>query len=275
MSGLSAGWGGVWGLGSAGSAYASVLIPKFVYYSETVTITLSSNDQIVFTEGGGALTATIAAGTYPWGVLGQQIKIALEAAGAGTYTVTYSHTTHKFTLTKSSGTFTMTYSGTGRDAMPTIGFTSSQSAALTYTSGTAVPGTTTVTCTTRARYLDVPDEVDREDFEAQDGQRQSALVTASERIAFTLEFETTAVHQTLKDMWRQAGRYGIPIDWYPDSTTSDYITVYWDQKRFPMGEMVRSRGVYRYYEGEFVWRVRVPASGTLTARSFDDRRPSS
>ena len=273
-----AGWGYPWGgAGSGGmpAASCSVLIPKFVYYSQTVTITTNSNDQIQFTEGGGNLTATIAAGTYAWGALAQYVKIALEAAGAGDYTVSYSATTRKFTLTKSAGAFTLDHGGATYDALPTLGFTGDKSGSLSYTSDSSVPSTTTITCTQRARYLNVADEVERDDYEGASGRRESALVSAAERIAFTLEFESTATHQALRDMWRQAGRWGGAIDYYPDSTTSDYITVYWDQKQFPLTEMTRSRNLYRHYEGELVFRVKVPAGGTLTARSFDDRRPSS
>jgi len=255
---------------------ASVLIPKFVYRPSVVTITTSSNDQFVFTIGGGNLTATLTAGTYPWGVLTKYIKAALEAADAtGTYTVTYSQSTMKYTLVRSSGTFTLDVGASARDALPTLGFTSDKTGALTYTSDSAVPAETTITCTRRLRYIDLADECERDDYEAASGRRESSLVSRAERITFTLEAESTTVHGYLKEMWRNSGRHGGSIDFYPDSTTSPYITVYWDQKRFPMTEMVRSRNLYRHYEGEFAFRVKIPLAGTLTPTDFDDRRPSS
>jgi len=271
-----AGWGGLWGAGSGGgSSYVSVKIPKFVYRPARVTIVSGALDQITFGEGGGALTATVAPGEYTWGALAQMIQVALEAAGAGDYTVTYSLTTRMYTLVKSAGTFTLDYSAGTRDLLPTIGITADKSGALTYTSDSAVPSETTITCTQLSRHHDAPDECDRADFEAGSGRTEHSLIVARERLTFTVEFESTAVHRTLKDMWRLAGRYGAPIDYYPDSTLSDYITVIWDQPRYPLAEMTRDRGLYRRYAGELAFRVRVPAGGTITARAFDDRRPSS
>jgi hypothetical protein len=59
----------------------------------------SSNQYIDFKEDAGSeLNATVANGTYFASTLVTAIKTALEAAGTGTYTVTYSSTTKKFTI---------------------------------------------------------------------------------------------------------------------------------------------------------------------------------
>ena len=77
-------------------------------------VTTSVNDRIDFKENGGSqLHATIAGGTYLAGTSSAQnltlckaIKTAMEAASGATltYTVTYSDTTRKFTITASSTT---------------------------------------------------------------------------------------------------------------------------------------------------------------------------
>jgi len=71
----------------------------------------ATNNKIDFTEDGGAeLTATLSSSTYilgassaTSGTLCAEIKTALEAAGAGTYTVSYSRTTKKMTIEVSTG----------------------------------------------------------------------------------------------------------------------------------------------------------------------------
>jgi len=75
------------------------------------TVTSASNDKIDFKEDAGSeLTATLAAGTYAMGessatagTLCAQIKTQMEAAGAGTYTVTFSNATKKLTIAVSGG----------------------------------------------------------------------------------------------------------------------------------------------------------------------------
>ncbi len=60
---------------------------------------ISSNNKIDFKEdGGGELTASIVIALYTTATLLTAIKTALEAAGAGTYTVTYSTVTSKLTI---------------------------------------------------------------------------------------------------------------------------------------------------------------------------------
>jgi len=68
----------------------------------------ATNNKINFKEDGGAeLTATLAAAEYATAaLLAAQIKTQLEAAGAGTYTVAYSATTNKFSITATAGVTT-------------------------------------------------------------------------------------------------------------------------------------------------------------------------
>lgn len=111
-------------------------------------VTSSSNDKINFTEDGGAeKTATLTAGSYAYGTASSQagtlcaeIKTQLEAANetAATYTVTYSYSTKKFTITKNSGVFVLKWStGThaATSARTLLGFTAADtSSAIAATS---------------------------------------------------------------------------------------------------------------------------------------------
>lgn len=74
------------------------------------TVTVDSNDMIDFKEdAGGELNATLTPGTYIMGetaaasTLCLEIKTQLEAAGAGTYTVTFSNSTKKITIAVAGG----------------------------------------------------------------------------------------------------------------------------------------------------------------------------
>lgn len=63
------------------------------------TVTAGVNDGIRFDPGSGAVTATLAAGSYTGAELATQIKTALEAAsGPETYTVGFNETTAKFSI---------------------------------------------------------------------------------------------------------------------------------------------------------------------------------
>lgn len=100
----------------------------------------SSNNKIDFTEDGGSeVTATLTPGTYAMGAssavagsLCKLIKDQMEAAGgAPTYTVTYSYTTKKVTITKNSGVFVIKWA-TGTNTLiaskTLLGFTNADTA---------------------------------------------------------------------------------------------------------------------------------------------------
>jgi len=100
------------------------------------------NDKINFTEDGGAeVTATLTAGSYAMGTSSAQagtlcalIKAQMEVVnGADTYTVTYSRTTRKLTITKSAGVFVAKWStGTNTliSAKTLLGFTVDTASAI-------------------------------------------------------------------------------------------------------------------------------------------------
>jgi hypothetical protein len=116
----------------------------------------SNNKYLDFNIGGGELNATVSEGTYAQsgnsqadsGTLCEAIYNAIVAAeGVGTYTVTYSDSTNKFTITRSAGTFNILWkTGThGSDNTDThigtlIGFddTADDTGSLSYTSDNAL-----------------------------------------------------------------------------------------------------------------------------------------
>lgn len=109
-----------------------------------------ANDAIDFTEDGGSeITAFLTAGTYKAGAthadsgtLCELIKTQMEAVnGAATYSVSFSTTTKKFTITKDSGVFVLkTSSGenAGIGAGALLGYAADSSSAIAATSDTAV-----------------------------------------------------------------------------------------------------------------------------------------
>jgi len=122
---------------------ASVEVASFV-------VTNASNDSIDFTEDGGAeVTADLTAGTYVAGassaVAGSfcaLIKTQMEAVnGASTYTVAYSPTTKKFTITKSTGVFVIKWT-TGTNAATSakalLGFAADSASAIAAVSDSTV-----------------------------------------------------------------------------------------------------------------------------------------
>lgn len=124
--------------------------------TEQAVVTISStNKYLDFNIGAAELVATVAEGSYKIGLtqadtgtLCKAIYDAIHAAEAvGTYTVTYSRSTKKFTVTRSTGTFqimwkTGTHGADGTDTHigTTLGFSdaANSTGALTYTGATAV-----------------------------------------------------------------------------------------------------------------------------------------
>jgi hypothetical protein len=119
-------------------------VASFVVTAHTVfTVSLNTNDYIDFTEdGGGAVAAQLTAGAYTVDALCTEIKTQMESAGgAPTYTVTFSATTKKFTITKNSGVFVILWnSGTNnaKAADTLLGFSADTDSAISATSATAV-----------------------------------------------------------------------------------------------------------------------------------------
>lgn len=113
----------------------------------SILITLNTNDYIDFTENGGAaVAAQLTAGTYPVGASSAEagtlcalVKSRMEAAGIGTFTVTYSGVTDEMTITRSSGVFVIKFSSgtnTAKNASAPLGFSGSDTASAISAIGT-------------------------------------------------------------------------------------------------------------------------------------------
>lgn len=136
----------------------------------TFVVTSGSNAKINFKEDAGAeLTATLTAATYAMGTssaqagtLCAQVKTALQAAAGAvkTYTVTYSYSTKKMTITASSGTVQFLWStGTNAaiSARTLLGFTAADtSAALAVTSNSTTQQFAMTHTFTRAAVSQLP-----------------------------------------------------------------------------------------------------------------------
>lgn len=111
-------------------------LSKF-YFGHTVT---SENNLIDFKEGAGPeLTATLTVGDYSLTEYAAEIKRVLDAAGALTYTVTFSRSTRVITITTTSTFSLLVSSGThiGTGAFSMMGFTGAdRTGASTYAGNT-------------------------------------------------------------------------------------------------------------------------------------------
>jgi len=81
----------------------------------------ATNCIISFDEGGGTLTATLTIGDYDTTTICAEIKTQMEAAGALTYTPSYSDTTKKITIA-GSGNFILKLSVVANSAFPMLGW---------------------------------------------------------------------------------------------------------------------------------------------------------
>lgn len=110
------------------------------WHSSGTFVVDSTNNKINFKDSGGGaeLTGTIASGTYTPTTLAAAIDAALEAAGGANYTVAYSESTGKWTIT-SDGAFLsilwLTGTNTATSIGSTIGFdvSADSTGAVTYT----------------------------------------------------------------------------------------------------------------------------------------------
>lgn len=108
------------------------------YYFDPMIVTSTTN-KVQFDIGAGNVTATIPVGIYDSpSDLASAVLTAIQAAAAGTYTVTYNNSTGRYTVTKSTGTLDIDWL-TGTDSIGALmGFTADDTGALTYTSDSPV-----------------------------------------------------------------------------------------------------------------------------------------
>jgi hypothetical protein len=108
------------------------------YYGYEITL---DNNKIDFAEGGPQLTAALTVGIYSPTNLALEIKTQLDAIGANTYTVAFSRSTRKFTISTTVNFSLLTNTGTNINISPytLLGFTatSDKTGASTYTGDNA------------------------------------------------------------------------------------------------------------------------------------------
>ena len=97
----------------------------------------SDNNVITFNEGGGNLTATITPGTYNISDLISEIDTRLNAAGALTYTTTFSDITKKITLS-ATGNFNVLWTFTDDNPASLLGFTVDLGGSSSYTAPNSI-----------------------------------------------------------------------------------------------------------------------------------------
>lgn len=273
-------WGTLWGSSpAAASGYVSLLVPMIKYYPDTLTVTSGTNNQIAFGAGGAPLTAIVASGTQSWGGIAALVERALKAADtAGSYTVTYDHSTQKFTLTKSAGTFTLDVGGVTADLLPQLGFTSDKSGALTYTSDVAVPAISTLTFTQRVREPKLDDDPKAEETIVESGRSEGVYYGTSDLLTFYLEVETPATAKAARTFYDSCAKRRRSFQFYPDSVdTTKYFDAFLVVKSW--GEFCREmleEKFYRLFRFDFALRFKVPSgASTIVPADLLDRRPSS
>lgn len=117
----------------------SILTKSAFYYGHTVT---TENNAIDFNEGGSELNATLNIGNYSLTEYAAEIKRALDAAGALTYTVTFNRTTRIITISAGSNFALLTTSGTraGTSAFSMAGFSGADKTGANSYAGSAGSG---------------------------------------------------------------------------------------------------------------------------------------
>jgi len=117
---------------------ASYSLEGVGFYYDTIEVATGAN-KIVADIGAGDVSITVPTGFYKSPhELAAAILTALQGSLAGTYTVAYSDSTGKFTITKSAGTLGIKWLTGTQSIGATLGFTADDTGALTYTADSAI-----------------------------------------------------------------------------------------------------------------------------------------
>jgi hypothetical protein len=121
-------------------------------------ITAANDGLILTSDQGGPSTVNIPDGTYEGAALATALQTAMNAdstltGGVITFAVSYSTTTHKFTIDATAG-HTIAYTNTGSDAGLTLGFSADAAAVQTITSDTEAGDPTAIVEQIRAATED-------------------------------------------------------------------------------------------------------------------------
>lgn len=129
-----------------------------VRFKNIYTVTTGTNDGIRFNPGTGAVTATLAAGSYTGSEFAAEIKRAMEAASGGkTYTVSFNDSTGKFDITNdvaNAATLDLLYSDAAATAKTLMGSSGTDQSAIA-AGGTATSDLDTAGLAGVSKQLDV------------------------------------------------------------------------------------------------------------------------
>lgn len=232
--------------------------PKIVYYPLVFTITSATNDRIDVQETSGVnLAASLTAGEYTLAGMAAEVKRALDAAGASTYTVTYNLSgtyQNKLTITSDGiggGGLLKLMGATGpnvsRSALPTLSYTATDhTGALTYNSDAVAPAAVTLTFDEDIRKPVPSKAPDASVTDASSGVRQ----TLTRHIANTYKFSNVYVSESSMESWEtfldQCGCRGGQFDFYPKSGTSTWVNFTLNDRRVEYPEMIEQNLFQRY-----------------------------
>ena len=259
--------------------------PKIVYQPKLIEVD-NTNNKIDFEETAATpLVATIANGTYPIGEFRYQVKTALEAAGASSYTVTYDHDTDFFKITSNGagggGIFEINWSSgpnTANSVGPTMGYdVSDLTGALFYEATNTAPLSVTLTFTRYIRRPRFRSNARQKTLVAVSGSNETNFLRNDRTFSFEIEFLEQDDLGEWEDFMENCYLAGGQFDYYPDeSNNSDHIALIASSNSYNPTEM-NSIGLIGF------WRMRIdtrlveknintPAgSNTITYQELKDR----
>ena len=156
--------------------------------TEEIVITANNNTLYFKYDGGSSTAITISQTTCNGSRLASAIKVLLDAEFSTTFTVSYSTTTNKFTITHASNT--IQYINSGSTAGYDIGFTADSSAATSITSDTAVGDPTQLVSTILTETDALIKKYCRRDFES---TSYSEIYNGGKQKIFLKNFPVTAL----------------------------------------------------------------------------------
>jgi len=250
----------------------TIPLPKFIYPYRID----DGNYYLDFQESGGGpeLTATIDEDWYLPEVLATALETALNAVSgaSGTYTVSYSRTTDKFTIETDLDYLDLLWSSGSHAASAchtALGFASGadDTGATSYAADSTIPNRFISAQPIRSPKRDNPWV--REVQVSYSG----AQTTNWRRQERSLEFTMSYIReQDLASDWNSmlldsGAARGEPVDFYPNSLdAANYVRAYVDMKGFRPREMVP--GLPGNYEFTLTLRQQTPLGGTAGFEDF-------
>lgn len=254
-----------------------VPLPKFIFALRI----FGANHFLDFKEAGGGpeRTAIINDDYYLPEDMATALQSSLNSASgaSGNYTVSFSRTTEKYTISTDLGFLTLLWNtGTNAASGAATAFGYSASADdigfTSYISDIVLPNR--YIPTQPIRNLRPEFEQDKNITVSDSGVR----VTNFRKIIRMLTVNFKYIEeQELKNEWipfigNDSAALGHPFDFYPDSqTNANYIRMYLDSERFRPREMVQSEQLPAFYQFDFDMVEKIPKGGTISLEDIFTR----